>query len=106
MEDIYCDIQLVIDEILNLIDESITNDMSFRVTNVNHDILKDDFGEIVTHLLDNSELLFENDKKILFKYEDSFIIIYYKLDIDNITTIFEIKICKSEELAINYYNSI
>jgi len=108
MEDIYCDFDVVFDELFDMVDSHDKYELTVALQNVNvgliEDAGKDGLGDFIEVFSEHIGVIQSDYCKVIFEYFDVFIVLYYSVNMQ--TTTFNAKIFHSLEDADELYMSI
>ena len=89
MEDIYSDIDYVLDQILDMVDSNDKSELIMRLENVNIALIEENgseaFGDFIQTFNDDINVIRSDYCKVIFEYSGLFIVFYYNINL-NITT--------------------
>jgi len=109
MEDIYCDFDTVFDKIFDLVDSHDKNEDSIILQNVNVGLIEDLGKEGFADFLDifpDVDVIYSDIGKVIFEYLSSnFVVLDYE-KLNDIDTVFNIKIFNGIDDASDYYSTI
>lgn len=108
MEDIYCDFDVVFDEIFNMIDVGDSHELTHATGVVNVGLIeeagRDGLGEFIECFSDDIDVIMSDFGKVIFEYNGFFVVLRYEAS-DSSTT-FNVRVFNHIEDADEFYMSI